>query len=165
MTLSIPSLEPSTHGARAFLSKPRKTLLIDGAWVNATSGRTFPTYDPANGRLLAELAAASEADVDAAVAAARRAFDSDPWRGLTPSARGKLLWRIADLIDAHVDELAELDLLRPVCKGLGKRATLHALDTADHGFRTLKRSRKSQEDVFAEMARVASEWTSTLGPR
>jgi len=60
------------------------------------------------------------------------------------------------------DELAGLDLLQPVCKKLGKRATLHALDTADHGFRTLKRSRKSEEDVFIEMARIVREWTSRL---
>jgi predicted alpha/beta-hydrolase family hydrolase len=60
------------------------------------------------------------------------------------------------------DELADLDLLRPVCKKLGKRATLHLLDTADHGFRTLKRSRKSEEDVFVEMACVVREWASRL---
>jgi predicted alpha/beta-hydrolase family hydrolase len=60
------------------------------------------------------------------------------------------------------DELASLDLLRPVCKGLGPRATLHLLDTADHGFRTLKRSRTSEEDVFAEMARVVREWASKV---
>jgi phenylacetaldehyde dehydrogenase len=111
MTLSIPSFEPSSQGARAFLSAQRKKLLIDGAWVDGSSDATFPTHDPANGRPLAELAAANEADVDAAVAAARRAFEGDAWRGLTPSARGKLLWRIADLIDAHVDELAELETL------------------------------------------------------
>jgi predicted alpha/beta-hydrolase family hydrolase len=60
------------------------------------------------------------------------------------------------------DELAELDLLQPVCKKLGKRATLHLLDTADHGYRTLKRSRQSAEDVFVEMARIARDWTSRL---
>ncbi len=60
------------------------------------------------------------------------------------------------------DELADLSLLRPVCKKLGKRATLHLLDTADHGFHILKRSRKSEEDVFAEMARVVREWASRL---
>jgi uncharacterized protein len=58
------------------------------------------------------------------------------------------------------DELADLQLLVPVCTKLGKRATLHVLDTADHGFRTLKRSRKSQEDVFVEMARIIREWTA-----
>jgi uncharacterized protein len=60
------------------------------------------------------------------------------------------------------DELADKELLQSVCKKLGKRATLHPLDTADHGFRTLKRSRNSQEDVFVEMARVVREWARTL---
>ena len=60
------------------------------------------------------------------------------------------------------DEMAAQDLLQSVCKKLGKRATLHSLDTADHGFRILKRSRKSDEDVFVEMARVVREWTSEL---
>jgi predicted alpha/beta-hydrolase family hydrolase len=60
------------------------------------------------------------------------------------------------------DELADLELLKPVCKKLGKRATLHLLDTADHGFRVLKRSRKSDEDVFWEMARIVREWVAGL---
>jgi hypothetical protein len=59
------------------------------------------------------------------------------------------------------DDLADMDL-QSVCKRLGKRATLHCLDTADHGFRTLKRSRKTEEDVFVEMARIVREWTSRL---
>ncbi len=60
------------------------------------------------------------------------------------------------------DKLAVLDLLVPVCEELGDAATLHLLDTADHGFKTLKRSRKSTEDVFVEMARVLNEWTDSL---
>jgi uncharacterized protein len=60
------------------------------------------------------------------------------------------------------DELAATDLLQAVCKKLGKSATLHPLDTADHGFRILKRSRKSDEDVFVEMARIVREWASKL---
>src|SRR3954452_22388598 len=60
------------------------------------------------------------------------------------------------------DELAAMDLLRPVCEGLGGRATLHAVETADHGYKVLKRSRASKEDVFAEMARVVREWASRL---
>jgi predicted alpha/beta-hydrolase family hydrolase len=60
------------------------------------------------------------------------------------------------------DELADLKLLRTICKRLGERATLHVLDTADHGYRTLKRSRKSEEDAFVEIARVVQEWASTL---
>ncbi|CAI8020627.1 Testis-expressed protein 30 [Geodia barretti] len=59
------------------------------------------------------------------------------------------------------DKLAVLDLLVPVCENLGDKATLHLLDTADHGFKVLKR-RKTEEDVFVEMARVLSEWIETL---
>ena len=60
------------------------------------------------------------------------------------------------------DELAGMDLLRPVCAKLGARATLHYVDTADHGYKVLRRSRTSDEDVFAEMARVVHAWASTL---
>jgi uncharacterized protein len=60
------------------------------------------------------------------------------------------------------DELASLDLLRPVCEGLGERATLHTLYTADHGYKVLKRTRSSDEDVFVEMARVVREWAAGL---
>ena len=60
------------------------------------------------------------------------------------------------------DALAELDLLQPVVKGLGSRATLHLLDTADHSFKILKRTRKSDEDVFVEIARTVREWVSGL---
>jgi hypothetical protein len=60
------------------------------------------------------------------------------------------------------DELADLDLLKPVCKKLGRRATLQLLDTADHSYRTIKRSRKSAEDVFVKKARIAREWAARL---
>jgi predicted alpha/beta-hydrolase family hydrolase len=63
------------------------------------------------------------------------------------------------------DELADQSLLQSVCKKLGKLATLHSLDTADHGFRVLKRSRKSEEDVFVEMARAVREWATRLFDR
>ncbi|CAN7373672.1 aldehyde dehydrogenase family protein [Rhizobium sp. LjRoot30] len=111
MTLSIRLFEPQTAGAKAFLAEKRKKLLIGGQWLTASGGGTFASHDPASGQHLADLAEATATDVDAAVAAARTAFDSDAWRGMTPSARGKLLWRIADLIDAHADELAELETL------------------------------------------------------
>lgn len=111
MTLSIRLFEPQTAGAKAFLAEKQKKLLIGGQWFAASGGNSFASHDPASGRHLADLAEATATDVDAAVAAARTAFDSDAWRGMTPSARGKLLWRIADLIDAHADELAELETL------------------------------------------------------
>ena len=60
------------------------------------------------------------------------------------------------------DALAELDLLKPVVKKLGKRATLHLLDTSDHSYKILKKTRKSDEDVFVEMARVVKEWATAI---
>jgi uncharacterized protein len=60
------------------------------------------------------------------------------------------------------DELAEMDLLKPVCKRLGKLATLHVLDTADHGYKVLKKSRTSTEDVFVEIARIVNQWAARL---
>ncbi len=60
------------------------------------------------------------------------------------------------------DPLADLDLLKPVIKKLGKLATLHLLDTADHSYKILKKARASEEDVFAEMARVTAEWAQAL---
>jgi len=60
------------------------------------------------------------------------------------------------------DELATLDLLESVVKNLGKRATLHKIDTANHSYKILKKTRKSEEDVFAEMARATAEWASQL---
>lgn len=60
------------------------------------------------------------------------------------------------------DKLGELDLLQPTCDQIGDKATLHLLDTADHGFKILKRSRNTDEDVFVEMARVINEWVSGL---
>lgn len=60
------------------------------------------------------------------------------------------------------DELATLDLLEPTIKSLGERATLYLVDTANHSYKILKRSRTSDEDVFAEMARVAAQWSTAI---
>jgi phenylacetaldehyde dehydrogenase len=73
------------------VSKPRK-LLIDGAWVNAASGKTFPVYDPSTGEVIVQVAEADAADVDKAVKAARKAFDEGPWPRMSPSERGRALW-------------------------------------------------------------------------
>jgi phenylacetaldehyde dehydrogenase len=101
------SLTPSvTH----FLTGAKK-MLIDGEWHAAVSGKTFPVYNPATGEVIAHVAEGEKADIDLAVKAARRAFDSGPWPSMTASDRGKLLWRIGDLILKHQDELAELESL------------------------------------------------------
>jgi aldehyde dehydrogenase (NAD+)/phenylacetaldehyde dehydrogenase len=85
-------------------------LLIGGRWVEAQSGATFDTVDPATGEVLARVAAGARADVDAAVRAARSAYE-DSWRTLSPAARGRLLIRLAELIEENVEELAALETL------------------------------------------------------
>ncbi len=93
-----------------FIRGPHK-LLIDGKWVAAASSRTFSTHNPADGSLLAEIAAAEAADVDLAVAAARRAFDDGPWAKMTPAGRAKLIWKLADALEAHAEDFAFIETL------------------------------------------------------
>jgi phenylacetaldehyde dehydrogenase len=94
--------------ARAYLSR-RNQLLIDGELVDAASGKTFPVYNPATGTILAQVAEADAIDVDRAVGAARRAFDEGPWSKMPPAERGKLLWKLADLLEQRSDEFAEIE--------------------------------------------------------
>lgn len=89
----------------------RDRMLIDGQWADARDGRTFAVYNPATGEVLAQVPAGDATDVDAAVAAARRALGAPGWRDLTPYARERLLHRLADLIEANGDELARLETL------------------------------------------------------
>ena len=93
-----------------FLATPRK-LLIDGRWVAASSGKTFDSIDPATGEVLARVAEGDKADIDAAVKAARRAFESGPWAKMSASERGRIMWKIADLLEQHTEEFAELETL------------------------------------------------------
>ncbi|MEL7028141.1 MAG: aldehyde dehydrogenase family protein [Pseudomonadota bacterium] len=111
MPLVFNPARPQTEGANRFLQAERRQLLIGGAWVASVADETFPAIDPGTGETLAEVARGREADVDHAVAAARAAFESGPWPSMTPMERGALLWRIADLIEANIDELAELETL------------------------------------------------------
>jgi acyl-CoA reductase-like NAD-dependent aldehyde dehydrogenase len=88
-------------------------LLIGGEWRDSSDGKTFDTVNPATGEVLTQIASATQADVEKAVAAARKAFDdpAGPWQKMTASERGKLLWKIADLIEQNIDELAEIETL------------------------------------------------------
>ncbi|MGH9567522.1 MAG: aldehyde dehydrogenase family protein, partial [Candidatus Angelobacter sp.] len=87
-------------------------LLINGQWVDG-SGQGFDTINPATGDVLTHISEASAHDVDHAVTAARQAFDdaAGPWRKMSASERGKVLWRIADLLEKNIDELSELETL------------------------------------------------------
>ncbi|GII59336.1 aldehyde dehydrogenase [Planotetraspora thailandica] len=92
-----------------FVATPRQ-LFIDGQWVDAASGKTFATPNPATGETLAYVAEADAEDVNRAVRAARRAF-SGPWSRMTASQRGRIIWKIGDLILEHAEELAQLESL------------------------------------------------------
>lgn len=87
-----------------------KKLLIGGRWVVSGSGQSFQSIDPSTGDVLAHIAEGDTADIDAAVAAARQAFEG-PWRKTKPFERERLLLRLADLVYQHYDEFATLDTL------------------------------------------------------
>ena len=117
-----------------FLGTPRQ-LFINGQWADAASGRSFETPNPATGETLARVAEGEAEDIDRAVRAARRAFEEGPWGRMTTFQRGRIIWRIGDLINEHLDELAQLESLdngkpvavapRRTCRWLPRFVPLH----------------------------------------
>jgi acyl-CoA reductase-like NAD-dependent aldehyde dehydrogenase len=95
----------------SFLQQQPIKMLIRGQWVESASGKTFDTIDPSSGQVLARVTEGGSEDINRAVAAARKAFEGGAWPRLTPSQRGRLLWKLADLIEEHADELALLETL------------------------------------------------------
>ena len=93
-----------------YIASP-KQMLIDGRWVDAASGKTFPVYNPATGDEVARVAEGDREDIERAVKAARTSFDNGAWRNMSPSQRGRIIWKIGDLILDNVEELAELEAL------------------------------------------------------
>jgi len=102
-----PSMDPFVS---TFVGRKHK-LLINGKWVEAASGKTFPTYDPAKGEVLSQVAEGDAEDINRAVKAARAAFESGPWAKISPSERGRMIWRLGDLIEKHAEEFAQLESL------------------------------------------------------
>ncbi|RME40764.1 MAG: aldehyde dehydrogenase family protein [Planctomycetota bacterium] len=96
------------------IAPPRVTdrkMLIGGRWVDSVSGKTFETINPATGDIICRVAEGDKEDVDLAVQAARKALESKAWKRMSASQRGRLLYRLADLIESHADELAALETL------------------------------------------------------
>src|SRR5919198_5205445 len=83
-------------------------LFIGGKWQDSQSGKTFPTVNPATGEVICQVAEGDKADIDLAVKAARKAFESGPWPKMSAAERGRLLNKLADAVEANVDELAAL---------------------------------------------------------
>jgi len=96
--------------AQAFLSRAGK-MLIDGKWVSAASGKTFDAIDPATEGVICQIAAGDAEDVDRAVKAARKAFEDSAWSRMRPVERERLLLKLADLVEANGEELAQLESL------------------------------------------------------
>ncbi len=99
-----------SENVTSFLASPKK-LLINGQWTEAADGATFEVINPATTQVIGSVAYGKQADVEVAVQAARQAFDLGPWGKLTASERGKLIWKIGDLIEKHNDELAQLETI------------------------------------------------------
>jgi phenylacetaldehyde dehydrogenase len=101
----------TSHLCPAALSDRPLRMLINGTWHDAQSGETLEVLNPSFGTPLARMPLGNAADIDLAVRAARDAFDLGPWGRTSPKERARLLWRLAELIDTHADELALLETL------------------------------------------------------
>jgi len=106
-TASVAQVHPRVQ---KFIATARK-MFVNGRWVNAVSEKTFPVYNPATGEVMANIAEGDREDVNRAVQAARRAFESGPWPKLSASERGRLVWKLADLIEQRTEEFAQIESL------------------------------------------------------
>lgn len=107
---------------RAAELTPRTRAFINGTWTEAQSRATFPTVNPADGKVTAHVARGEAPEIDAAVRAARTSFDDGRWSRTDPAARKRVLLRLADLITANAEELALLDTLdmgKPIAESYG----------------------------------------------
>src|SRR5438105_12908414 len=102
------SKKPPTRKPPKIKDRP---LFIGCKWVDSQSGKTFPTVNPATGEVICQVAEGDKADIDLAVKAARKAFESGPWPKMSAAERGRLLHRLADAIEQNIDELAALESL------------------------------------------------------
>jgi phenylacetaldehyde dehydrogenase len=105
---SIAAQPDYSQAAKKALAR-EAALFIDGAWVPSTHGKRVAVFDPSTGKQIASVVDASDADVDKAVAAARRAFDDGRWTGLPPYQRQRLIEKLADLLEAATEEIAEIE--------------------------------------------------------
>ena len=129
------------QGVASYIAKTRK-MLINGKWVEAASGKTFATYNPATGEVLANIAEGDREDINRAVKAARAAFETGPWRTMSPSKRGQLIWKLADLLERNLEEFAQLESL-------------------DNG-KPLKVARVADVPLAVDLFRYMAGWTTKI---
>ena len=105
-TIAVPDLLPAVAD---FVSRDRR-MLIGGQWVDALSGRTFDTHDPATGQVITRVAHGEAPDVDRAVAAARAAYEG-PWSRMKPNERERLIWKVGDILSERAEIFGQLEAL------------------------------------------------------
>lgn len=113
---------PRPKTIKAPVVKTQQPMFIGGKWVDSVSGKTFPTLNPATGETICQVAEGDKADIEKAVVAARKAFESGPWPKMSAAERGRLLYKLADLIEKNQEELAALEVLdngKPIREALG----------------------------------------------
>ena len=125
----------------SFITRKHK-MLINGKWVDSASGKRFPTFNPATGEVLSEVAEGDREDIDRAVKAARAAFETGSWSKMTASERGRAIWRLGDLIEKNLEELAQIESL-------------------DNG-KPLKVARAADVPLTAEMFRYMAGWATKI---
>jgi len=103
------ALDPRLDKKTSDFIAQKHRMFVDGKFVNAASGKTLPVYNPATGEVMAHVPEAEAEDVDRAVRAARRAFDDGPWSKMSASQRGRLMNKLADLLEQNLEEFAELE--------------------------------------------------------
>ncbi len=130
-----------TPTVSSFIARKHK-MLINGKWVDSASGKTFPTFNPATGEVLSEIAEGDREDIDRAVKAARAAFETGAWSKMTASERGRAVWRLGDLIEKNLEELAQLESL-------------------DNG-KPVKVARAADVPLAAELFRYMAGWATKL---
>ncbi len=128
-TIDRTQREYSAAAKKALERKPQ--LYINGEWVDSSGGETIDVEDPSTGKVISKFVEATDKDVDRAVAAARAAFDDSRWRGMPPVERQKIMNRLADLIEAHAEELAELEAI-DVGKPVGMASAVDVPGAAAH---------------------------------
>jgi phenylacetaldehyde dehydrogenase len=132
---------PPGDNVSDFISRTHK-MLINGKWVEAASGKTFPTFDPATGEVLSQVAEGDREDIDRAVKAARAAFETGPWSKMTASERGRAIWKLGDLLDQRRDEFA-------------------AIESLDNG-KPYKVARAADVPLAAELFRYMAGWATKI---
>src|SRR5271155_5674501 len=138
---TVLNIAPSEGKVSSFVSQTRK-MLINGKWVDAASGKTFATYNPATGEVLARVAEGDREDIDRAVKSARAAFETGRWSQLTASERGRVIWKLADLLEQNLEEFAQLESL-------------------DNG-KPLKVARAADVPLAADLFRYMAGWATKI---